>query len=127
MTNNERKLVEAAQAMVGVVRHCTHPNMVAMPVEMYSAEAALSKALAPYEPKQITIAGITFDAPLREEPELKSWVHAPNNAMPQLYDALLWCGLDSQRIRLKAGGYFATAEAAAACARAYAKLVEGEV
>lgn len=78
-------------------------------------------------PEQITIAGITFDAPLREEPEKGQAVWHIEAGVPSDTGRAEWCGSLFQLRKLKAGGYFATAEAAAACARAYALLVGGEV
>jgi hypothetical protein len=78
-------------------------------------------------PEQITIAGITFDAPLREEPMFGTVIYSPASYNSNLYEKREWFGEKYQVRELKAGGYFSTAEAAAACARAFSKLVGGEV
>lgn len=78
-------------------------------------------------PEQITIAGITFDAPLREEPVRDADIFIPSMFHPTGYHCDTWSGYSHQQAGLKAGGCFASPEAAAACARAFSKLVGGEV
>jgi hypothetical protein len=80
-------------------------------------------------PEQITIAGITFDAPLTVEPEEGCVIFYPSNTSMDgsCFTEDFWYSHPHQKLKLKAGGCFATPEAAAACARAYSKLVGGEV
>jgi hypothetical protein len=123
INENELKLVEAAMAIeCSIARYC------GLGQNFDRDKKILSEALKPYRPvEQITVAGITFDAPLREEPEPEADIFIPSMFHPSGYCFDTWRSYSHQRAGLKAGGCFATAEAAAACARAFSKLVGGEV
>jgi hypothetical protein len=123
LNENELKLVEAAMAI-----ECSIAKYCGLGQNFDSDKKILSEALKPYRPvEQITLAGITFDAPLREEPERGDNVYSPQISALHCREVARWYGYEWQIRKLKAGGYFATPEAAAACAKAFSKLVGGEV
>lgn len=70
------------------------------------------------KPDTVTINGIECPAPMRVEPEQGSWYYTPTPANEAFAASLQWRGDSIDRFWLEMGICFATADDAAAAARA---------